>query len=233
MRTAGALLAAAAGVQAVLVRLGGTLGSTAQERAALLPGDDIIASPDAVTNHAITIDASPEDVWPWLVQMGWHRAGWYTARWVDLLLFPANGPSATRILPDLQGLHVGDFVPDGAPETGCGFVVEQLDPRRALVLHSTSHVPAAWRERHGAVLDWSWAFVLHPLDDGRRTRFQVRSRWRTAPWWFTLVGRLAVVPADLLMSHDMLRGVRTRAEALRTSRAHARPTAVTKRSTAS
>jgi hypothetical protein len=49
----------------------------------MLPGDDIGPDPQVVTNHAITIDAPPESVWPWLVQMGWHPAGWCTARWVD------------------------------------------------------------------------------------------------------------------------------------------------------
>ena len=44
-----------------------------------LPRDDIVPDPQVVTNHAITIDAPPESGWPWLVQMGWHRAGWYTA----------------------------------------------------------------------------------------------------------------------------------------------------------
>lgn len=225
-----AVLLTLAGAGAVLARLGATLGSTAQERASMLPGDEIVAAPNVITDHAITIHAPPGDVWPWLVQVGWHRAGWYTARWVDRLLFPANGPSAGRIVPELQELHVGDVVPDGPPETGCGFVVEQLEPQRVLVLHSTTHVPAAWRERHGAALDWSWAFVLRPLAGGR-TRLHVRSRWRTAPWWFTFVGRFGIVPADVLMSRGMLRGVRTRAEALSTARARPLRTAVTTRDT--
>jgi hypothetical protein len=163
-----------------------------------------------VTDHAVTVDAPPSAVWPWLLQMGWGRGGWYTARWVDRLLFPANGPSADDIIPDLQGLSIGDFIPDGPPETECGMIVEQLEPERALVLHSNSHLPLSWRER--AELDWSWAFVLHPLDDGRRTRFHFRSRWTTAPWWFTLGGWLVVVPADFVMSRAMLRGVKERAE---------------------
>ena len=75
------------------------------------------ANPQVVTNHALTIDVPAERVWPWLVQMGWHRAGWYTARWVDKLLFPLNWPRANRIIPELQDIHVGDFIPDGAPET--------------------------------------------------------------------------------------------------------------------
>lgn len=206
------LLAAGAAVvgEAVLIHFGRTYGSTARERDLVLPGDRIVGRPQVVTDHAVTVDAPPSAVWPWLLQMGWGRGGWYTARWVDRLLFPANGPSADDIIPDLQGLSIGDFIPDGPPETECGMIVEQLEPERALVLHSNSHLPLSWRER--AELDWSWAFVLHPLDDGRRTRFHFRSRWTTAPWWFTLGGWLVVVPADFVMSRAMLRGVKERAE---------------------
>jgi hypothetical protein len=75
---------------AAVHRLGRTYGSTARERQASMPGDDLVSKPQFVATHGITIDAAPESVWPWLVQMGWHRGGWYTARWVDKLLFPAN-----------------------------------------------------------------------------------------------------------------------------------------------
>jgi hypothetical protein len=142
--------------------------------------------------------------------MGWGRAQWYTARWVDRLLFPNNGPSAEAIIPQFQTLEVGDFIPDGRPETECGFIVREIDPNRALVLHSTSHLPRAWRNR--ASLDWSWAFVLLPTDDGMRTRFLFRSRWVTTPWWLTTGGWLGIVPADFVMARDMLRGVKRRAE---------------------
>ena len=211
-----AVVAAAALAEAGLIRLGLTYGSTAAERAMQLPGDTIVADPQVVTNHATTIDAPPECVWPWLVQMGWHRAGWYTARWVDRLLFPMNWPSANRIIPELQRIRVGDFIPDGAPETRCGLIVEQLDPGRSLALHSTSHLPLSWRDK--ASLDWSWAFVLLPLDAGRRTRFVFRSRWDTAPWWFTLAGWLGIVPADFVMARDMLSGVKERAQHLARTR---------------
>jgi hypothetical protein len=210
-RLAATAVSAAALSEAALIALGCTYGSTRAERAMSLPGDDMVVNPSVVTDHAITIDAAPADVWPWLVQMGWGRAGWYTPRWVDLLLFPANSPSAQRIVPDLQNLEVGDFVPDGPPETKCGFRVEVLAPERALVLHSTSHVPLSWRNR--VELDWSWAFVLTPLDDGQRTRYHFRSRWTTSPWWLTASGWLGIVPADFYMSRGMLRGVRERAEA--------------------
>jgi hypothetical protein len=209
-RVLAGLAMTAALAEGALVVLGRGFGSTRAERALTLPGDDIVAEPSVVTDHATTIEAAPEDVWPWLVQMGWGRGGWYTPRWVDQLFFPANGPSTQRIHPELQGLEVGDFVPDGPPQTQCGFHVRALEPERALVLHSTSHLPLSWRDR--AQLTWSWAFVLTPVDDGQCTRFHFRSRWTTSPWWFTAGGLLGIVPADFYMSRGMLRGVRGRAE---------------------
>jgi len=208
-------VATLATVEAGLIHLGRTYGSTDEERAGQLPGDELIASPSVQTDHAVSIDAPPSAVWPWLVQMGWGRGGWYTARWVDRLLFPANGPSADRIVPELQHLAVGAFVPDGPPETECGFHVVALEVERTLVLRSDSHLPASWRDR--ARLDWTWTFALTPVDGGRRTRFHFRSRWVTQPWWLTLGGWLAVVPADFVMSRDMLRGVKARAEPQPTS----------------
>jgi hypothetical protein len=213
MRRAGFLLAATVAVEASLVHLGRTSGSTYSERTMRLPGDVLIPEPDVQTDHAVTIAAAPSDVWPWLVQMGWGRGGWYTARWVDQLLFPANGPSADHVVPELQQLSVGDFVPDGAPETGCGFDVVHLEPCRALVLRSDSHLPAEWRDH--ARMDWTWAFRLTPTEGGRSTRFHFRSRWVTSPWWLTAGGWLVVVPADFVMSRGMLRGVRERAEGRR------------------
>lgn len=211
-RTSVAALAAAGVTEGGLIWLGRTYGSTREERAARLPGDDIVVRPTVQTDHAITIDASPSAVWPWLVQMGWGRGGWYTARWVDRLLFPANGPSADRVVPELQDISVGKFIPDGPPETECGLHVVELQPERALVLRSNSHLPKSWRQR--AALDWSWAFTLCALEGGRRTRYHFRSRWVTEPLWLTVGGTLGIVPADFLMSRDHLLGVKRRSEAL-------------------
>ena len=92
--------------------------------------------------------------------------------------------------------------------------MDELEPNSHLVLHSTSHLPASWRDRGVANLDWTWAFVLTPLDNGWRTRFHFRSRWSTSPWWLTAGGKLFVVPADFVMARDLLRGVKERAERL-------------------
>jgi hypothetical protein len=206
LRVAVVLVAA----EAALIHLGRTYGSSGAERRRRLPGDRIITRPGVQTDHAVTVDAPPAAVWPWLVQMGWGRGGWYTARWVDRLLFPANGPSADRVVPALQTIEVGAFIPDGPPQTECGFHVVALEAEHALVLRSNSHLPMSWRDR--ATLDWTWAFVLTPVDGGRRTRYQFRSRWVSRPWWLSAVGWLVIVPADFVMSRDMLRGVKRRVE---------------------
>ena len=81
---------------AALQWFGRTAGATRTERSEPLPGDALVDHPLVRTPHATTIHAPPDRIWPWLVQMGWHRGGWYTASWVDRLLFPANAPSADQ-----------------------------------------------------------------------------------------------------------------------------------------
>lgn len=146
--------------------------------------------------------------------MGWGRAQWYTARWVDAMLFPANGPSADRIVPGLQHLAVGDRVPDGPPEARCSFVVDRIETNRHLVLHSVEHLPPGWAERFGAMIDWSWAFVLEPLS-GKRCRLVVRSRARLTPRWVAAAYVAGMIPADFVMCRQMLRGIKARAEGTR------------------
>lgn len=205
------LVGTAAAAVVILHRLGATHGSTREERKAALPGDDLVRCPQTVVTHARTIDAPPQVVWPWLVQVGWHRGGWYTPRWVDVLMFPDNLPSAARLLEDYQDIAVGDVIPDGPPRAECGFVVRDVEPGRRLVLHSTTHLPLTWRRR-GRRVTWSWAFALSPVADGTATRLVFRWRARTHPWWLTAGTHLFIVPADFVMSRGMLRGLSRRVE---------------------
>lgn len=104
-----------------------------------------------------------------------------------------------------------DRVLDGAPEKHTAFVVADLEPSRHLVLHSREHLPPEWAERYGAAIDWSWQFVLDPLP-GERTRFIFRSRLRLEPLWVEAFYIAVIVPADFVMSRQMLHGVKQRAE---------------------
>ena len=203
------LLAGAAVVYVVLQALGRSAGTTAAERAGRLPGDDLVPAPQLVTDHAVTIEASAEQVWPWLTQVGWHRGGWYTPPWVDRFLFPDNWPSATSLDPALvRDLRPGDTVPDGPPGTAY-FIVERADAPRLLVLHSRTHLPPGWADRYGASLDWVWTFALDPLGE-TRTRMLVRNRGRVRPAWLDLAYRALIVPADHVMTKGMFRGLADR-----------------------
>ena len=176
------------------------------------PGDELIDHPRLVTNHAATIQAAAHDVWPWLVQMGWQRAGWYTYRWVDRALFPANAPSASSILPEYQNLNVGDRIPDGPPEANCFYEVELLEPAKMLVLRSWTHLPQALRRNPRNGMEWTWAFYLDEISE-RETRFIFRVRGNLNPLWLRVLYHALVVPADFVMGRSMSRGLAKRAEA--------------------
>ncbi len=135
--------------------------TTPEERKRFLPGDVLIPDPAATVMHAVTIAAPPQCVWPWLVQMGSGRAGWYSCDCID------NGghPSATEIIPALQQVAPGDVLPS-LPGVKESFIVGALQPERDLILT----VPAA----SGGLLV-SWEFFLEPLAE-RRTRLLVRGR---------------------------------------------------------
>ena len=200
---------AATGYVALQV-LGRTAGATLAERAAALPGDELVDKPQLVTNHGITIDGAAEEVWPWLAQMGWHLGGYYTPAWVDRLLLPANWPSLERLDPRLvRDLRAGDTIPDGPPGTAV-YVVAEVEAPHLLVLRSSTHVPPGWGGR-GARFTWTWCFRLTGLDDGR-TRVHLRARGHSAPWWLTVAYVGALIPADYVMATGMLRGLRRRVE---------------------
>lgn len=205
--------AAAALAYGELQWLGRTYGATPEERHRELPGDELCRDPQAQTTHATTIDAPPAQVWPWLVQMGWGRGQWYTARWVDKLFFHENGPSADHIHPQWQDLKIGDRVLDGAPDKHTAFTVALLEPNRHLVLRSLEHLPPEWADKYGAAIDWSWAFVLDELP-GDRTRFIFRSRLRLQPRWVEAVYLGVIIPADFIMARQMMCGLKARVEAM-------------------
>lgn len=176
-----------------------------------LPGDDLITDPKAIETRGINIDAPVAKVWPWLVQMGYGRAGWYSYDMLD-----NKGQSADRILPDFQTLYVGDVMPT---HPGGGFIVKAVEPERALVLYTdteivrsqaekaqregTAELPTPGLKASGAMLSASypdfaasWAFLLQPADDGG-TRLIERFRARTP----------GTAPANVIMGEIMGTGI--------------------------
>lgn len=121
----------------------GSVTATPAERGARRPGDDLVAPADVVMDRAFTAPTPPEVVWPWLVQLGKRRAGWYLP--ASLERFVPRGRRALRHLdPQWQGLSVGDVIPDygGPHET---FRVATLDPPHSLVYTSSrGHTHLTW-----------------------------------------------------------------------------------------
>ncbi|MGO9085903.1 MAG: DUF2934 domain-containing protein [Candidatus Sulfotelmatobacter sp.] len=167
-------------------------GATNQEVALAMPGDEIVERPTFNATRAITIEAQPEEIWRWLVQVGCKRAGWYSYDWIDNL----GIPSAERILPEFQNLRVGDIVPM-SPDGKRGLVVSTIDANRSML----------WV---GKNVTWAWR--LYKLDERHTrlvTRVHMRYEW-ASPW---VLFDLLFDPGDFVMMRKMLLGIKQRAEA--------------------
>ncbi|WP_375485652.1 hypothetical protein [uncultured Jatrophihabitans sp.] len=142
-------------------RLFAAIAANADERSAARAGDDLVVPADVVMDRAYTFDAPPERVWPWLVQLGKRRAGWYLPRSVERFV-PASRRAVRSVDPRWQGLGVGDVIPDygGRDET---FRVAELHAPHVLVYTS----------QRGRV-SVCWSLTLLPVDDGARTRLHLR-----------------------------------------------------------
>jgi proline iminopeptidase len=217
--------AAIAGVASyVLYELGrgSRTGLPHRERARALPGDDLVDAANFVATDAVTIDAPSSAVWPWLVQMGYARAGWYCcARCNRVDLEPHE---EWRVLPQFQALQPGDVLPVYA---GGGLKVTAVEPERTLVLHGDT----VMAREHAIVYDngvghasdgggpilvpefaVSWAFFLEPLR-GARTRLIARYRAALAP---AARSHRLLQPVTGLgifwLQRKQLRGIKLRAE---------------------
>ena len=209
-----------------------TWGFDPVEAARTLPGDDLVAVPSASETRGITIAAPVDAVWPWLVQMGYGRGGWYSYDAMDM-----KGASSEAILPELQDLAVGDTVPT---DPDGGFRVRILEPMRALVLYADQDIVG--ERRPGAAstnaatpglalsgrflqtatppaFSASWAFVLEPLDDGQTRLIE---RFRAG---MDAASRASAILAPVLgfgvfvMTRRQMLGIKARAEKLARDRA--------------
>lgn len=168
-------------------------GATDEEVARAMSGDDVVKHPTFNATRAVTIQARPEEIWPWLVQMGIKRAGWYSYDWLDNL----GIPSADRIIPELQHVAVGDLIPM-SPDGKQGLWVKDFKPNQWML----------WWDNKGDVT-WSWG--LFPLDQ-RQTRLITRVRMRYH--WLSplIVFELLVEFTDVVMMRKCLLGIKQRVE---------------------
>jgi hypothetical protein len=167
-------------------------GATDEEVARPLPGDEMVPATTFNATRAISIGVPPERVWPWLVQVGTKRAGWYSYDLLDNL----GHRSARRIIPELQELAAGDVVPM-SPDGKQGINVYSLDAPHSMV----------W----GTPGDTSWVWQLDTQPDGTtRLITRIRSRIQWTPMSIAFSGLMEL--GDFWMIRKMLHGLRERAE---------------------
>lgn len=167
-------------------------GATREEYSASLPGDELVTSPDFNATRAITIEATPGEIFPWIVQIGSGRAGWYSIDRID----NAGIPSATQILSEFQQIEPGLFIPF-TPDQKHGMWVREFQPVRYIL----------WEDKKGQA---SWLWFLNPLPTGETrliTRLRTRYDWKSL--W--ILYYLIYDAGDIVMMAKCMKGIRRRA----------------------
>lgn len=191
-------------------------GATDAEVASAMPGDELVKQPKLGFTRAVTIDAAPVDVWPWLAQIGQGRGGLYSYDGLENLA-GCDIHSADIILPEHQDIERGDIVRSGADRYPCWVVMSVDAPRHLVLLGAGTPADIAIPEvvdevpaKGYAASTWQWE--LRPTNQGTRTRLVVRQRL-TYSSGQALIWRL-VEPINFAMEHKMLKGIKARAEQL-------------------
>lgn len=188
-------------------------GATDEEVQRVLPGDELIAHPDVKLTRAVTIRAKPADVWPWLVQIGQGRGGYYSYEWLENMA-GLKMKNATGINSEWQQLKVGDIIP--AEPGGKGFKVLAIEPEHFLVTGSVEPVDEGVFEGFKQMFPaFTWTFVLEPID-GEQTRLICRLSGQLDPSQSArFAGKFAgfvFEPIEFVMTRKMLLGIKQRAE---------------------
>ncbi len=169
-------------------------GATDEKVALEMPGDELIEQPAFNVTRAITIRARPEEIWPWIAQIGFRRAGFYSYDLLDNF----GKPSADRIIPELQHIEVGTWIPmSGKVTEETAFRVRAFEPNH-------------WMLWEKAASTWTWKLI--PIDE-EHTRLIIRLkchyRW-TRP---TIVSDLILMElGDFPMMRKLMLGIKQRAE---------------------
>ncbi len=168
-----------------------TWGSTEEEIARPMPGDEVLEQPTFNATRAVTIKATPSEIWPWIVQIGYRRAGFYSYDRLD-----NDGiPSAERILPEYQTLKVGDLIP---LTEAANVRVTELEPPRFMVL--VFEVKGTWSSA-------TWVWGLYP-EDASHTRLVTRLRANPEE----VRSRVFLDLGEIIMMRKCMLGIKRRAE---------------------
>jgi hypothetical protein len=188
-------------------------GTEPEEVERVFTGDEFVLNPQIKATHAVTVHASVEKVFPWLLQMGQGRAGFYSVEAIENNVFQLDIHNADRILPEYQQLQVGDHVALGR---GVFARVAVLEPLKHLILRATAHgdenEAGAPPLKPGETLNMTWAFFTEALENGD-TRLIERFRVEFTP---TLANNVMfygfIEPGAFFMERSMLLGIKARAE---------------------
>lgn len=171
-----------------------------------LPGDDLIPDPSHVETRGITINAPVAKVWPWLVQMGFGRAGWYSYEMLD------NKANTDAVLPEFQSLKAGDVMPT---HPGGGFMVKTVESERALVLYTDTELLRSQAERSEnesyPEIKASWAFYLQPEDGTTRLIERFRAKTPGSGPATVVLGEI-MGTGIVLMTRKQMLGIKERVE---------------------
>ena len=188
-------------------------GATDADIEGFLPGDDLVPHPKWHYTNAITIDAPITSVWPWLVQIGQGRGGWYSYEWLENLL-GCKIKNADRIISEFQDLKVGDSVRLSADMPGYPVAIVEFE--RAIVLYTDSRTgttPFPTGKKPSDYYASTWTFFLDETDDNR-TRFisRLRSDYNPILLHKLMFGLSLLEPISTAMQRKMLKEIKKRAE---------------------
>ncbi len=168
-------------------------GATKNEVMFTLPGDHLVGNPDFNATRAITIEALPDVIWKWIIQIGSKRAGWYSIDWMD------NGgkKSSSEILPEFQKIEVGQFIPF-TPDQKNGMWVKEFK----------EHEYILWVDKQGM---GTWVWYIYQTDKGQS---RLITRLRTMYVWkgFWIIYYILYDFGDIVMMRKCLKGIKERAE---------------------
>lgn len=167
-------------------------GATDEEIGRLMPGDEIVKDPIFNATRAVLIEATPEEIWPWIIQIGYKKAGFYSHDWLD----NARIRSTERIIPEYQNLKVGDLIPLSKDSYAR---VAHLENNRSMLL--------VFHEDEAGISTWAWG--LYKSEKGH-TRLVTRLRIGQT----NFVSRVFLDLFEIVMMRKCLLGIKSRAETL-------------------